>query len=213
MDWLVDVHLKFKLVPETLFLTVNIIDRYLEFTSIVRQKLQLVGITAMLIACKYEEIYSPEINDFVYVTDKAYNSQEVLEMEGNILSTLQFNLTFSSSLKFLERYSSLSHFDEKMFMMARYLIEICLIEYKMLSYIPSMVACSAIYLVNKLNKKNCWPANMVKYTKYEEKQLINCSKDMFVMLQNAEKSNLQAVWRKFANAKFLEVSKCILERK
>ena len=59
-DWLIEVHLKFGLLPETLFLTVNLIDRYLSTKSIYRNKLQLVGVTAMLIASKYEEIYVPE---------------------------------------------------------------------------------------------------------------------------------------------------------
>ena len=72
IDWLVDVHSKFKLVNETMFLTVNLIDRYLGEVQVTRQKLQLVGVTAMFIATKYEEIYPPELRDFVYVTDKAY---------------------------------------------------------------------------------------------------------------------------------------------
>jgi len=72
IDWLIDVHLKFKLVNETMFLTVNLIDRYLEKSQVSRQKLQLVGVTAMFIATKYEEIYPPDLRDFVYVTDKAY---------------------------------------------------------------------------------------------------------------------------------------------
>ena len=72
IDWLVEVHLKFKLVPETLFLTVNIIDRYLAKEQVNRQRLQLVGVTAMLVACKYEEIYPPIVKDFVYITDNAY---------------------------------------------------------------------------------------------------------------------------------------------
>jgi len=71
VDWLVEVHVKFKLLPETLFLTVNLIDRYLEAKKVLRQKLQLVGVTSMLIASKYEEIYAPEVKDFVYITDKA----------------------------------------------------------------------------------------------------------------------------------------------
>lgn len=72
IDWLVDVHLKFKLLPETLYLTVNMIDRYLSKEVISRRKLQLVGISAMLISSKYEEIYPPEIKDFTYITDRAY---------------------------------------------------------------------------------------------------------------------------------------------
>ena len=77
VDWLVEVHLKFKLVPETLYLTVNIIDRYLAQTEVTRPKLQLVGVTALLIASKYEEIYPPELRDLVYICDRAYSKNEV----------------------------------------------------------------------------------------------------------------------------------------
>ena len=72
VDWIIEVHLKFKLLPETLFITVSLIDRYLEQIQIKRTNLQLVGVTAMLIASKYEEIYAPEVRDFVYITDNAY---------------------------------------------------------------------------------------------------------------------------------------------
>ena len=77
VDWLVEVHLKFKLVPETLYLTVNLIDRYLVKTEVSRPKLQLVGVTALLIASKYEEIYPPELRDLVYICDRAYSKLEV----------------------------------------------------------------------------------------------------------------------------------------
>jgi G2/mitotic-specific cyclin-B, other len=75
VDWLVEVHLKFKLLPETLFLTVNLIDRFTFIKQVKRNDYQLLGVTAMLIACKYEEIYAPEIRDFVYMTDKAYTKE------------------------------------------------------------------------------------------------------------------------------------------
>jgi hypothetical protein len=103
VDWLIEVHLKFKLLPETLCLTISTIDRYLSVTDMHRSKLQLVGVTSMLIACKYEEIYPPEVRDFVYITDKAYTAEEVLDMEVLILNALQFNFTVPSSLKFIDR--------------------------------------------------------------------------------------------------------------
>ena len=78
VDWLIEVHYKFKLLPETLFLTINLIDRYLERVQVHRTKLQLVGVTSMLIASKYEEIYAPEVKDFVYITDRAYSKEEIL---------------------------------------------------------------------------------------------------------------------------------------
>lgn len=77
IDWLVEVHLKFKLVPETLYLTTNLIDRYLERNEVSRPKLQLVGVTSLLIASKYEEIYPPELRDLVYICDRAYTRSEV----------------------------------------------------------------------------------------------------------------------------------------
>ncbi len=212
IDWLVDVHLKFKLLPETFYLTVNLIDRYLGQVLIARQKLQLVGVAAMLIASKYEEIYPPEVKDFEYVTDRAYNKQEILDMEGKILSSLNFNLTTPSSYRFLERYSRVAGFDDRSFNLARYLIELASIEYKMMKYTPSNLACSAIYLVNKLQKKEGWSELMLKHGKYTETQLRPCAKDLCILLQNASKNNLQAVRRKFSSAKYLEVAKITLDK-
>ena len=91
IDWLVEVHLKFKLMSETLFLTTNLIDRFLTKESVSRKNLQLVGVTAMLLAAKYEEIWAPEVRDFVYISDKAYNRQQILDMVSmfNYQPTLQ----------------------------------------------------------------------------------------------------------------------------
>ena len=107
----------------------------------------------MLIACKYEEIYAPEVKDFVYVTDKAYTREEVLEMEGKVLGSLMFNLTTPSSLRFLDRYSKLTGVDDRTYMMARYIIELAMVDYRMLKFTPSMLACGALYLACKIYKK------------------------------------------------------------
>ena len=77
IDWLIDVHSKFKLIPATLFLTVNLIDRFLSMHSMIRQQLQLLGISSMLLASKYEEIYAPETKDFVYISDNAYSKEDL----------------------------------------------------------------------------------------------------------------------------------------
>ena len=90
IDWLVEVHLKFRLKTETLYLTFNLIDRFLERVQVSRSKLQLVGVTCLLLASKYEEIYPPDLRDFVYVTDKAYTKKQILQMEGKMLKELNF---------------------------------------------------------------------------------------------------------------------------
>lgn len=146
VDWLIDVHLKFKLLPETLFLTINLIDRYLEQVDVNRVKLQLVGVTAMLIACKFEEVQWPYVRDFVYITDKAYSREEIIKMEYSMLLVLDYNICAPSSFRFLERYAKVVNANMFQFNFARYCIELPLIEYRMLKYSPSTQAVSAVYL-------------------------------------------------------------------
>lgn len=205
MDWLVEVHLKFGLLPETLFLTANIIDRYLEKEEILRSKLQLVGVSAMLIACKYEEIYAPEVKDFVYITDHAYTKNEVFQMENLILKKLEFNITTSSSLRFLEVYNHYIQLEENAFMFCRYLLELFLIEYKMLKYNPSLIAAATIFIVLKIAAKNKL-YDITNLTGYSEEILKDCAKDICLVIDNAHKSSLKAVTKKFATKQYFEVS-------
>ena len=107
IDWLIGVHLQFHLLQETLYTTVAILDRYLQYDvkKISRSKLQLVGVASMLIAAKYEEIYAPEVKDFVYITDRAYTERDILKMEIRVLAVLNFNLGRPLPLHFLRRAS------------------------------------------------------------------------------------------------------------
>jgi len=137
-----------------------------------------VGVASLLIACKYEEIYAPEVKDFVVVTDSSYKREEILDMEGKILLGLSFNLTVPSPLRFLERYSRIAKLDDASFYFARYTMELSLSEYKMLKYIPSMLAAGAVYLVNKINKIEAWPEVLVRNTKFDEFSVKACGKDL-----------------------------------
>jgi cyclin B len=104
VDWLVEVHLKFKLVPQTLYLTVNLIDRYLERKEVPRSKLQLVGVTSLFIASKYEEIYPAPLREHVFICDHAYTSNEILGMEHEIPETLKYQVTVPTAHTFLVRF-------------------------------------------------------------------------------------------------------------
>ena len=81
VDWIIDVHFKFGFTDETLFMTISIIDRYLTKNQIKRSNFQLLGITALMIACKHEEIDLPKVDDFIYITDNAYIKSQVIKME------------------------------------------------------------------------------------------------------------------------------------
>lgn len=206
IDWLVEVHLKFKLVPETLFLTVNLIDRYLDKKVIMRNRLQLVGVTAMLIACKYEEIYAPEVRDFVYITDKAYTKEEIFQMENDMLSTLEYNITVPSSFRYMEIFNRYLKLEENAIMFCRYLLELFLIECKMIKYNPSLLASATMYITLKITKKS--EAEKVTHlTSYSDEVLKECAKDICGILDNVEKNSLQAVRKKFSLPKFMEVAK------
>ena len=101
VEWIIDVHRKFRLLPETLYVTINIIDRYLSIKEIKKSQLHLLGVTALLISTKYEEIYPPELKDLLNISENKFKKEEVLKMENQILSALEFNFGSPSALRFL----------------------------------------------------------------------------------------------------------------
>uniref|UniRef100_A0A8D2HUV9 G2/mitotic-specific cyclin-B1 n=1 Tax=Urocitellus parryii TaxID=9999 RepID=A0A8D2HUV9_UROPR len=100
MDWLVQVHSKFRLLQETLYMCIAVMDRFLQVQPVSRKKLQLVEITALLLPSKYEEMFSPNIEDFVYITDDAYTK-------------LKFELSQPLPLHFLRRASKAGEVDQQ----------------------------------------------------------------------------------------------------
>jgi cyclin B len=209
IDWLVEVHQKFRCVPETLYLTINLIDRYLELEQVERSKLQLVGVTALLLAAKYEEIYPPELRDLVYITDKAYTKEEILTMESKILKALKYQVTIASTHSFLVRYLKAAHADRRMVWLACYITERALQEYSMLQHRPSVVASSAVYLARKNVQRTPWSPTLYKYTQYAENTLRPCLQEMSSIL-NA-KTSLTAVKKKYSSQKFGGVASMTLE--
>ena len=212
VDWLVSVHLKFKLLPETLFQTISLLDRYLSKRLVTRQQLQLVGVTAMLLACKYEEIYPPEVKDFVHITDKAYTREQLLQMECEMLAALEFTLTTPSSWRFLERFLTVAQAEEMFQHFARYLLELALVEYHMLKYKLSMIAAAATFVAMKANCREwVWTHGLTKATKYTDSQLKHCVRDLLILFQSAPRHTLTAVREKFSRREFTEVAKLKLE--
>eukprot|EP01128_Nolandella_sp_AFSM9_P002787 TRINITY_DN1317_c0_g1_i1.p1 TRINITY_DN1317_c0_g1~~TRINITY_DN1317_c0_g1_i1.p1 ORF type:complete len:208 (+),score=53.74 TRINITY_DN1317_c0_g1_i1:2-625(+) len=198
----------FKLLPETLFLCVNIIDRYLELKAVARNKLQLAGITAMLIASKYEEIYAPECNDFVYISDGTYSKDEILQMEQNILAALQFNLNGPSPLHFLRRFSKAADSDYQLHSLSKYLIELTILDIKLLKYRPSHIAAGAVYIARKMLKSSepTWNATIEHYTELSEEEVRGVAGDMNILLNKSQKSSMKAIKKKYSTSKHHGVS-------
>ncbi|CAA3029959.1 G2 mitotic-specific cyclin-2-like [Olea europaea subsp. europaea] len=173
IDWLIEVHHKFDLRDETLFLTVNLIDRFLAKQSVGRKKLQLVGLVAMLLASKYEEVFVPVIDDLIFISDKAYTRQEVLQMEWLMLHTLQFTMSLPTVHVFMRRFLKAAQSDRKLELESFYLMELCLLEYEMLKYSPSFLAAAAIYTAQcTLYGVGQWCKTCEWHTSYTEDELM-----------------------------------------
>ncbi|KAM6543534.1 hypothetical protein CsatB_007981 [Cannabis sativa] len=203
IDWLVEVHYKFELMDETLYLMVNLIDRFLAVQSVPRRKLQLVGVAALLLACKYEEVSVPVVEDLILISDKAYNRKEVLDMEKLMINTLQFNLSVPTPYVFMRRFLKAAQSDKKLELLSFFMIELCLVEYPMLKFPPSLLAAAAIYTAQStICGFKQWSATSECHSGYSQEQLLECSKLMVTFHQKAGTGKLTGVQRKYNTSRF-----------
>lgn len=220
IDWLIDVHLKFSFTDETIYMTVLIIDRYLSLVEISRSKLQLLGITALMIACKHEEIDLPKVDDFIYITDNAYTRNEVFKMENDVLNKLKFSLLFPSPIKFFELLANGFDFNNKQLMMGKYLMETFLIDIKSIKYRSSIISCACAYIVMKFFKMNNYQESYNKKFYILEEDMNNsqlnefsvkeCAKEICLYVDNIHKTNFLSTQKKFSKTKYEKVALLIL---
>ncbi|XP_044213161.1 G2/mitotic-specific cyclin-B2-like isoform X1 [Thunnus albacares] len=208
IDWMVQVHSRFQLLQETLYLTVAILDRFLQVQPVSRRKLQLVGVTAMLVACKYEEMYAPEVGDFAYITDNAFTKSQILEMEQLVLRSLNFQLGRPLPLHFLRRASKVANSDVERHTLAKYLMELTLIDYDMVHYRPSEIAAASLCLSQRLLEGLPWSPTQQHYSTYDEAHLKPIMQHIAknVVIVNEGKTKFQAVKNKYSSSRLMKIS-------
>ena len=214
IDWLIEVHLKFKLLPETLFLTINFIDRYLQKNQTQRDKLQLIAVSCLLIACKYEEIYPPEISSFVYITDNAYKKEDILNYELKILSTLDYDLTYPTPLRFLEILIiklGLTK-DEIFFYKMQYLLELSLskLVFYNYTYLELVISCCLFLYENNYSMTHRVLVYFDLYNKEEKlRRINNCINEIKLLLEYMRENRnfFKGLKQKFAMDKYGNISK------
>ena len=211
INWLIEVHFKFRLLNETLFICINIIDRYLSQKNINRRYLQLLGITSLFIASKYEEIYAPSAKDLIYMTDNAYKIDEMIKMENDILGVLKFELTFPTSLRFLELYGDILNLDEINFFRCYYLNEVSLICYNLCGVCPSLIACVCLYLNLKSNIrlfKGYNEEELFRITGYKKTEINSCLNILInaLMIIDDPNNRFISIKKKYALDKYMKVS-------
>jgi len=207
VDWLVEVSEEYKLHDETLYLAVNYIDRFLSQMSVLRGKLQLVGTAAMFIAAKFEEIYPPELGEFVYITDDTYSKKQVLRMEHLILKVLNFEMATPTPGVYLRRFNKWVSSDDSTESLSRYLAELSLVDGEpFLQYSPSTVAGASVCLARHTLGHDAWPEALATKAEMSFADLEPCLKDLHKAYLNASTHQQQAVREKYANAKHHQAS-------
>jgi len=209
VDWQSDVSLSLGLLPDTLFLAVNVLDRFLERDKKIRARdLQLAGATALLLSCKFEEIFSPEINELVFLSAEAFTKEAVLKMEYKMLGCLGWCLASPTPFSFLRRFSKAARSDSKSHSLSKYLLEISLPASESLLFLPSLLAASAVYLARRmLSRVPYWDETMVHYTRYDEPEVRKASHLMNnIHSGHIQKEKKNSIFIKYSQSQHFSVS-------
>lgn len=214
VDWLVEVHQRFELEEQTLYLTVNYIDRYLAQAPVKSQRFQLIGVAALLVASKFEEVYPCDMDDLLYICERSYSKADLVDCERSLLNIFKFNLAVPSVSSFLGYY--LDHFDEDdlISQLAKYFSERSLLDFSFgANYEPSTVACACLlaaycYVENQ-TPALVWNYRLVEVTGYAVDAVLPCARDLWSIL--IQPSDLTAVATKYSTKEYGEVAHLPLE--
>lgn len=205
VEWLSEVHNKFRLLPETFFITWKLVDLAIQKFGVKKSNLQLLSLGALLISTKYEEIYPPSVRQMLKVAaNETIKKEDVLEMEYKILRELNFGVTFPTPLRFLERLKKLVNADDVTFHLAHYITQFSLLYIRFQTIKPSLVACGAIYLaMRSIKGRASWNITFVKSTGYKEKVVKQVADRLAEFMESAESKALK---NKFASEKYMQAS-------
>ncbi|KAF9525729.1 cyclin-like protein [Crepidotus variabilis] len=208
VDWLLQVHARFNLLAESLFLTVNLLDRFLSLKTIHIPKLQLVGLACFFTATKYEETYAPSVREIAFLADEQYTVDEILKAERYILRTLEWDLRAPGPMGWLRRGSKADDCEVHARTLGKYLIEISCVERKLVGVKPSLVSAAALWIARMTLGREEWTANLEHYTTFSEKELLPTAKIMLEYI-NTEPVPHQSLYKKYAHKRYYRCSKFV----
>ncbi|CAN1155625.1 Putative cyclin-B3-1 [Linum perenne] len=198
INWLIEVHSKFQLMQETLYLMITLLDQYLSQVQIKKNELQLVGLTALLLASKYEDFWHPRIKDLISISAEVCTQVQMLEMEKIVLRKLKFRLNFPTTYVFTLRFLKAAQSESKLQHMVSYLTELCLVEYEALKFKPSMISASAVFVARcTLKIDPAWTPLLTKHARYDVSQLRECAEMILKFQKAARTSSTKVTYEKF----------------
>lgn len=207
MDWVVEIHWKLRLLPETLFLAGNIIDRFMTQRVVTLDKIQLVGTSALLIAAKYEEVFPPATKYFSMLTGGNFKEHDILSAEKFILQILGFELSYPNPLNFLRRISKADGYDVRNRSYGKYFLEIGCFEHTLLKYRPSHLAAASMYLSRMISGSlPVWNANLDHYAGDVDEKTLRPIISQLIKYLAAPKIPHETLFKKYASRKFFKAS-------
>lgn len=210
IDWVVQVHQRFNLLPETLYLTVNYIDRFLSRRRVSLARFQLVGAVALFIAAKYEEINCPTVQEVAYMADNAYTVEDFFKAELFMIDVLEFDMGWPGPMSFLRRTSKADDYDYETRTLAKYFLEVTIMDHRFVASQPSWLAAGAHYLLRKILNKGSWTELHVFYSGYTEEQLRPLAKIYLEICLDAENHH-KAIFEKYQERRYRRLSLFVQE--
>ncbi|KAI4896824.1 hypothetical protein NFI96_029284 [Prochilodus magdalenae] len=199
VDWLVEVQENFELNHETLYLAVKMTDHYLAVVQASRESLQLIGSTAMLIACKFEERLPPCVDDFLYICDDAYKRSQIITMEENILQALNFEINIPVAYRFLRRYAKCVNAGMDTLTLARFVCELSLLEMQFVPVRASLLASACLLLALVTKDLGGWNPCLQFHSGYCAEDLAPVARKLQLMLSSTPDSKLATVRSKYSH--------------
>ncbi|KAG8073967.1 hypothetical protein GUJ93_ZPchr0006g43481 [Zizania palustris] len=221
VDWMANVAFLFHHQDETLHLAVSYVDRFLSRSVISQDKLQLLGTTALYVACKYEEtmhhicmhrLYDARL--FNYITDNTYTTQQVVKMEKYILKNLNFELGTPTAITFLRRFLTCCGGNleqsraKRLKLMCNYLADLSLLDHYCLMFLPSTVAAACLFVARFTISPRTRPWNLTlqRNTGYKISDVKDCISAIHDLQLSKKYQNLTAVRDKYKKTEFECVS-------
>ena len=205
IDWLVQVHAKWRLYPEALFTCVSLFDRFLDAsTNVPAKHLQLAGICCLTIAAKYENGKYMDLYDVADICASTYFVSQLLATEVLILNAVSFDIGKPTSITFLLYMASVAQSTSKQVFLAQYLLELSLLDYYASTrHKPLELAAAALLISYRITSNAPLPSELTTLTGLDQFSLSSVARYLCLL---ASQQSLTGVRRKFESSRFMSVA-------
>ena len=208
IDWIVDVLGKLEFHTDTLYLTVNIIDRFLSKVDLDKCKFQMYACAAVLIAGKNLELIPPSLRDLVKLADRSFTTTQLSEAEAHIMNALDFKINPFMPSMFMKRYLRIMKPDFQLSMISHYILETTLLDPKFIGERPSKVAAATVCLAATIYRgEGQWTKVNEANTGYSVSDLADTVQSLLDCVNTTVASRYTAIRRKYSGKEMNNVSR------